>query len=221
MQYDITIDPKLYETYPEIRLGCLRFTAKVLPPDDAFWHYLDTAVFPQVRKDIEGKAWSEIPGIRGSRAAYKAFGRDPGRYRVSSESLIRRVRRGDALYHINTVVDVNNLISVKSGLSVGSYDLAKVRGPVRFRKAEHGEGYSGIGRDFIDLENLLILADDEGVFGSSMSDSTRTMVTESAEDILVCLHCFEQSLDLPALLEETKEAFQRFAGAQNAETWIV
>ena len=95
MHYDITIDPKLYETYPEIRLGCLRFTAKVLPPDEAFWHYLDTEVFPQVRNDIAGKAWSEIPGIRGSRAAYKAFGRDPGRYRVSSESLIRRVRRGD------------------------------------------------------------------------------------------------------------------------------
>ncbi|MBQ7566965.1 MAG: hypothetical protein IJT18_07580 [Oscillospiraceae bacterium] len=221
MRYDITIDPKLYDTYPQIRLGCLRFTAKVLPPDADFWRYLDGEVFPQVRKDIEGKAWSEIPGIRGSRAAYKAFGRDPGRYRVSSESLIRRVRRGDELYHINTVVDVNNLISVTSGLSVGSYDLAKVHGPVLFRKAEAGEGYDGIGRDHIDLENLLILADEEGIFGSSMSDSTRTMVTETATDILVVLHCFEDAIDLDALLAETKDAFERYAGAQNAETWIV
>lgn len=221
MQYDITIDPKLYETYPEIRLGCLRFTAQVLPPDDAFWAHLERDVFPSVREAIAGKAWSEIPGIRGSRAAYKAFGRDPGRYRVSSESLIRRVRRGDALYRINTVVDVNNLISVTSGLSVGSYDLAKVQGAVHFRKAEHGEGYHGIGRDFIDLENLLILADDAGVFGSSMSDSTRTMVTETATDILVTLHCFESAIDLPALLDETREAFEKYAGVKNAETWIV
>lgn len=64
--------------------------------------------------------------MRGSRAAYKAFGRNPGRYRVSSEALLRRVRRGDELYHVNSVVDVNNLISVESGLSVGSYDLEQL-----------------------------------------------------------------------------------------------
>ncbi len=89
---------------------------------------MNTEVLPQVRSGIEGKEWSEIPGIKGSRAAYKAFGRNPGRYRVSSESLVRRVRRGDDLYHINSVVDVNNLISVRSGLSVGSYDLGQVHG---------------------------------------------------------------------------------------------
>ena len=180
MTYPVSIDPALYAVYPEIRLGCLRFTAEVKAPDERFWAEMEETYLPQVRAAIEGKGWSEIPGIRGSRLMYKAFGRNPGRYRVSSEALIRRVRRSDPLYRINSVVDVNNLISVQSGLSVGSYDLAKVHGAVRFRKAEAGEGYSGIGRDHIDLENLLILADDEGVFGSSMSDSTRTMVTEAA-----------------------------------------
>ena len=74
--------------------------------------------------------------MRGSRAAYKAFGRNPGRYRVSSEALLCRVRRGDELYHVNSVVDVNNLISVESGLSVGSYDLEQLQGDIVFRKAE-------------------------------------------------------------------------------------
>lgn len=53
--------------------------------------------------------------MKGSRAAYKVFGRNPGRYRVSSEALLRRVRRGDALYQINSVVDVNNLFLFKVG----------------------------------------------------------------------------------------------------------
>ena len=110
---------------------------------------------------------------------------------MSSESLIRRVRRGDELYHINSVVDVNNLISVKSGLSVGSYDLEKVHGPVILRKADAGEGYTGIGKEFLDMENMIVLADDDGIFGSSMSDSTRAMVTESAKDILTVIYCFE------------------------------
>ena len=221
MKYDMSIDKELFSVYPQIRLGLLRFHANVKAPDDHFWEYMNAEVLPQVRSSVEGKEWSEIPGIKGSRAAYKAFGRNPGRYRVSSESLIRRVRRGDELYHVNSVVDVNNLISVKSGLSVGSYDIRQVHGPIKLRKAEHGEGYTGIGKDFLDRENMLVLADEEGIFGSSMSDSTRAMVTDSATDILAVIYCFENDIDLDALLFEARKSFERFAAAENADSWIV
>lgn len=76
--YSIQIDPALYETYPEIRLGCLTFEAQVRPSDPEFWAYLDNTVLPVIRQNIEGKEWSQIPGIRGSRAAYKAFELDAG-----------------------------------------------------------------------------------------------------------------------------------------------
>ena len=221
MTYPVSIDPALYAVYPEIRLGCLRFTAEVKAPDERFWAEMEETYLPQVRAAIEGRSWSEIPGIRGSRLMYKAFGRNPGRYRVSSEALIRRVRRSDPLYRINSVVDVNNLISVQSGLSVGSYDLEKVQGSIVMRRGAAGETYPGIGKDAIDLENLLVLTDELGAFGSSMSDSTRSMVTLESRDILVVLHCFENDLDLPALLEETESAFERYANAQNVEMWIV
>ena len=221
MLYDVSIDKSLFEVYPEIRLGLMMFKADVKDPDDAFWNHMDGEVLPQVRKEIEGKEWGEIPGIRGSRAAYKAFGRNPGRYRVSSESLIRRVRREDDLYHINSVVDVNNLLSVKSGLSVGSYDLSKIQGPITLRKAGQGEGYEGIGKEFLDMENMLVLADDEGIFGSSMSDSTRAMVTNEATDILVVVYCFENDIDLNAVLEDGKSAFEKYAAAKDIVCWII
>ncbi len=221
MKYELEIEKSLYSIYPEIRLGLLSFTAGVREPDPAFWEYMDKTVLPEVRAAIEGKEWGEIPGVRGSRAAYKAFGRNPGRYRVSSEALLRRVRRGDELYHINSVVDVNNLISVVSGLSVGSYDLGQIHGPVRLRRAGQGEGYTGIGKEFLDMENMLVLADDEGIFGSSMSDSTRAMVTEYSKDILVVIYCFENEIDLEGLLVRAKEAFEKYAGAMGAEVRIV
>ena len=68
---------------------------------------------------------------------------------------------------------------------------------------------------------MLVLADAQGLFGSSMSDSTRAMVTESAKDILVVVYCFESAVDLPALLERAKAAFENYAGARDVETWIV
>ena len=81
--------------------------------------------------------------------AYKAFGRNPGCYCVSSETLLRRVCGNDELYHISSFVDVNNLISVESGLSVGSYDLENIHGDIVFRKAGNGEGHNRIGKYFI------------------------------------------------------------------------
>ena len=86
MEYDVTIDKELFSVYPEIRLGLLRFHAEVKAPDEGFWDYMNAEVLPQVRSCVEGKEWSEIPGIKGSRSADKAFGRTPGRYRVSIET---------------------------------------------------------------------------------------------------------------------------------------
>ena len=84
-----------------------------------------------------------------------------------------------------------------------------------------GEGYVGIGKDFLDLENLLVLSDDEGIFGCSMSDSARAMVTKDTKDILVVIYCFEDDIDLQELLNNATEAFQNFADGQNIKTWIV
>ena len=97
----------------------------------------------------------------------------------------------------------------------------ELHGAITLRKAEAGEGYTGIGKDFIDMENMLVLADDEGIFGSSMSDSTRVMVTEITQHVLIVVYCFEDGIDLPVLLETGKKAFADFADIQDAKTWIV
>jgi len=55
----------------------------------------------------------------------------------------------------------------------------------------------------------------------AMSDSTRAMVTDSATDILVVIYCFENGIDLAALLDEAETAFERYAAATNIESWII
>lgn len=119
------------------------------------------------------------------------------------------------------MVDVNNLLSIESGLSVGSYDLDQIHGTITFRKAEKVDGYTGIGKDFLDMENMLVLADEEGIFGSSMSDSTRAMVKEQTKNVLLVLYCFEKDIDLLALLEKAQVYFQRFADAKDFVSWVL
>lgn len=221
MDRNISIDRTLYDIYPHISLGVLHFHAEVRPSDEVFWDYMKKEVIPHVLKEIEGKNWGDINGIKGSRACYKAFGIDPGKHRVSSEALIRRIRRGDELYHINNVVDVNNLISIKSGLSVGSYDLEKLKGDIILRRALPGEAYQGIGKELLNMENFLVLCDDEGMFGSSHSDSVRAMVTEETKDILTVIYCFDSVSDLKMIIDFSKILFGQFTKANIKEYLII
>ena len=65
----------------------------------------------------------DMPAIQATRQAYKKCGKDPSRYRPSSEALCRRILRGLPLYQIDTLVDLINLASIYSGHSIGGFDL--------------------------------------------------------------------------------------------------
>lgn len=97
----------------------------------------------------------------------------------------------------------------------------KMKGSVIFRKAGAGEGYNGIGKDFLDMENMLVPADDEGSFGSSMSDSVRAMFTEKTKHVLCVIYCFEEDIDLEETVREAAEAFAKYARAENIITEIL
>jgi DNA/RNA-binding domain of Phe-tRNA-synthetase-like protein len=118
---------------------------------------------------------------------YKRVGLDPTKTRPSSEALLRRVRRGDELPRINSLVDVINWCSLESQLPFGLYDLDRIRGAVTLRPGRPDESYAGIRKDTVHLGGRLTLADDEGPFGNPTSDSARTMVTIATSRALVVI----------------------------------
>lgn len=58
------------------------------------------------------------------------------------------------MYYINNVVDINNYLSIKSGYSMGTYDLAKTKGDILWMRAPEGTAYRGIGKDVLNIEFL-------------------------------------------------------------------
>jgi DNA/RNA-binding domain of Phe-tRNA-synthetase-like protein len=126
----------------------------------------------------------EIPTVRKIRAIFHRAGLDPTRYRPSSESLLRRAVKGKGLYFINSVVDLVNYFSLKMLWPIGLYDADKLKPPITWRVGREGESYEGIGRDRLNLARFPLLVDDEGPFGSPISDSMRTRVTETCTRIL-------------------------------------
>lgn len=216
----LTIDGAMKELWPATRVGCLQYKVKVEKKNEEMWKYLKKDIFKKTKDAIFEYGVGEIPNIKESRMAYKAFGKDPSRYRVSSEALVRRIGQGKGLYEVNTVVDVNNLISIESGFSVGSYDAAKIEDQLVFRVGREGETYKGIGKEEIKIDALPVLADEKGAIGSSTSDSERAMITEDAKEVLTLIYSFSDNNDLERALEYGKKYLETYAGAIEVESWI-
>ena len=217
----LVIEAEMKEKWPAVRVGCLQYKVTVGEKNEEMWTYLKKEVFRKVKDAIFDYGITEIPNIRESRAAYRAFGKDPSRYRVSSEALIRRIGQGKGLYEVNTVVDVNNLISIESGFSVGSYDTARIGEELIFRIGREKETYKGIGKAEVNIEHLPVLADARGAIGSSTSDSERAMITGEAREVLTLIYSFSDNRDLEKALERGRTYLERYAGASDTESWIV
>ena len=221
MRKELRIDEEMKKLWPATRVGCLQYRVKVEKKNEELWEYLKKDIFRKTKDEIFDYGVNEIPNIKESRAAYKAFGKDPSRYRVSSEALIRRIGQGKGLYEVNTVVDVNNLISIESGFSAGSYDVEKLGDRLVFRIGKIGETYQGIGKDEVNIEALPVLSDEEGAIGSSTSDSRRAMITEDAMEVLMLIYSFSDNQDLEKATESGKKYLEAYAKAEDIQGWIV
>lgn len=123
----------------------------------------------------------KVADLAPARALYRRFGTDPTRHRPSSEALLRRVRRGEPLPRVNSLVDVANVVSLRLQVPVGLYDLARVEGDLRVRLGREGETYPGIGKELVGVAGRICVADDRGPCGNPSADSARTMITTATE----------------------------------------
>jgi DNA/RNA-binding domain of Phe-tRNA-synthetase-like protein len=156
------------------------------------------------------------------RTMYKRIGLDPTKTRPSNEALLRRVRKGQPLPRVNSLVDVINWCSVEFQLPYGLYDRAHIRGAVTLRLGLDGEQYAGIRKDTVHVGGRMTLVDDAGPFGNPTSDSARTMVTTDTKDALVVVFAPAacDAARLTRVLDTTARRIQDIAGGQEANRAI-
>lgn len=135
------------------------------------------------------------------RKVYKALGKDPARFRPSSESLWRRLVQQKGLYAVNDLVDLTNYFSLQYHLPMGSYDLAKAQGTISLAIGTAEDVYQGIGKAQVNVEHSLVLKDEVGAFGNSSGDSARTMITEATKKALIITYFFDQTAEEKAAIQ--------------------
>lgn len=216
---NISIDRSLKERWTEAVLGALQCKVVVKEDDPLFLELLNGKIAEL--SEVELSQANKREKIQSTRKAYKALGKDANRYRCSAEAMCRRIAKERGLYYINNIVDINNYLSIKTGYSMGTYDLEQVQGDILWARAPEGTAYQGIGKDVLNIEFLPALFDDLGPFGNPTSDNTRAMITEKTKEVLLVFYAFDGDKDLLELLEEAESLLKTFAQGQDFEKKII
>ena len=125
--------------------------------------------------------------VRALRDFLWRTGVDPTKLRPSSEALLRRVVRGGKLPSINNVVDVGNIVSLRTLVPIGIYDLDRLVGEeLVLRRSREGEEFVPIGGRPLRLSGELCIADAQRPIHIYLHrDSEYTKVGEDTRDVLV------------------------------------
>lgn len=209
----ITIDESISSLLPSFNIQALTMDVTCKENDEKV-EKLIQEVEEQISEEYSLEEILNIPLIKEGRDGYKKLKKDPSRYRLACESLLRRLVKGNKLYRINNLVDVGNILSIECQRSVAVLDLEKIQGDVKVRLGQSTDVYEGIGRGIINIENIPLYEDNIGPFGSTTSDTLRTSITENTKKILLFIVCFGESK-----IEEQKalaiDLFKNYCGASN------
>lgn len=216
----ISISKELKRSCPKLRLGCIEASVRVEDSNAALLSEIDKKL-ESLQQSLVIEDISKLPAIEASRKGYRACGKDPARYRLSAEALLRRIVSGKGLYQISNVVDQLNLVSVMSGFSIGGYDAEKIAGEVQFGIGKAGEPYAGIGRGELNIENLPVFRDELGAFGTPTSDSQRTEVTPDTRKFLMVLIDFESSSELEKAKQLAIHLLKEHCGAEDVKDYNI
>ena len=180
--YTISISQEIKEACPVFAGAAVYAKVRNTTYSEGLWREIN-AFTEQLTSTTQMEDIKRQPVIAATREAYKRCGKDPGRYRPSAEALRRRLMRGIPLYQIDTLVDLINLVSLRTGHSIGGFDADKILG---IGKA--GEPFEGIGRGVLNIEGLPVYRDSFGGIGTPTSDHERTKMDINTTHILAIVN---------------------------------
>lgn len=217
---DIKITPIIRQKAPNLKIVTIEADVKNTPTPQALIDELLTAA-DTVKSKYELSAINKRPAIDATRKAYKAFGKEPNRYRPSAEALCRRIVKNMDLYYINSLVDLINVISITSGYSIGGFDINKISGDsLTLGVGNEGEEFDAIGRGQLNIANMPIYRDSTGGVGTPTSDNERTKLDLSTSRLLMCINIYGEEMPVEETIELSKSLLKKYANAANIEIRI-
>ena len=217
----VKIDPRIVEACPECRIGLIRATVVNDPTSDDLWAEIEAAA-QEITQRYELLEINRRPAIAATRRLYKSLGKDPSRYRVSSEALCRRIIRGLGIYRLTTLIDVVNLVSIKSGYAISGLDADRIMGDtLTMSVGTIDDVYNGIGRGLLNIDRMPVYRDAAGPIATPTSDEERTKFTEQTVTAQININAFGPEMPIDEAVDWMADLLKRYAHATQVETAIL
>lgn len=217
----IIVEQQIENVCPRFVGACVEAEVENTPYSEELWKVIDRQG-EQFRQLFTTQTVKDISAIAATRSVYKACGKDPSRYRPSSEALIRRMLQGKQLYQIDTLVDLINLASITYGYSIGGFDADKFDGDtLTLGVGREGEPYEGIGRGMLNIAGLPVYRDATGGVGTPTSDNERTKMTLGTRRLVALVNGYDgNEHDVQATAQLIVDLVARFCNGRNAHFFL-
>jgi DNA/RNA-binding domain of Phe-tRNA-synthetase-like protein len=210
----INITDIINRACPDLVIGVLEAEVVNRDTSDELWSIL-IEESEKIKSSIKLEEINQRPEILSTRLAYKKLGKDPNRYRPSAEALCRRIVREIPIYRLNTLVDIINIVSIRSGYSIGAFDTDKIMGDLKLDVGNNEDQFEAIGRGFMNIEGLPVYRDNEGGIGTPTSDCERTKITLNTTSMLIIINAFSGNMNLQSSMNFCIELLTKYAQAKN------
>ncbi|MBI3798491.1 MAG: tRNA ligase [Deltaproteobacteria bacterium] len=130
-------------------LKCAVFTLSNVENRDADREFeeIKARVTKEVLTGLSLEKIASDPILQGFRQLHEAVGRSNRKYVSSAENLLKVLLQTGQLPHVNLLVDIYNLVSVKTCLSLGAHDVSAICGKVSLRLTTGEERFWPLGSD--------------------------------------------------------------------------
>lgn len=218
---EIIVEDKIETVCPSFVGACVEADVENSAYSEELWKLIDEQC-EKFRQTLTTDTVKDISAIAATRRVYKACGKDPSRYRPSSEALIRRVLQGKQLYQIDTLVDLINLASITYGYSIGGFDAGKFSGDtLSLGVGREGEPYEGIGRGMLNIAGLPVYRDAIGGVGTPTSDNERTKMGLATRRLVALVNGYDGNEEMVrATAQLIIRLVERFCNGRNARYFI-
>lgn len=217
----LVVSDEIRAKAPALRV--LQIEAEIENPDtpEALWAELE-ALAAVVHGRYAMEMVNKRPAIAATRTAYKACGKEPNRYRPSSEALMRRMVKGLELYRTAAVIDLINLLSVACGHSIGGFDADRIDGDiVTLGIGREGEPYEAIGRGPLNIAGMPVWRDNTGGIGTPTSDNERTKLSPSTRRLLMIVNMYGDEMPVADIEALARRLLITYASAKNIQTRLL
>ncbi len=148
-------DARIIADYPQLVAGVIVAEGLLNSPTSDALRDQYFAEQAATKARIGDTPLSDLPSLSAWRRAFSAFGVSPTKYRSAAEALLRRLTKKGDIPSINTLVDVGNLVSIRYGLPVATFDTRQISAPITVH-------YSDGSEQFADLATGATMRPDEG-----------------------------------------------------------